>query len=138
MTLFKLRQMLKPEIIKEANSWIGTPYHHGACLKHVGVDCIGLIIGINSVDLGRYRHYGAKPNPKRVLAGMYELFDPAPGEPGDIALIAWRADMPMHLAILDHNNYIIHADGQIGRVVKHRLNSAYPIHSYWTWRTWPQ
>lgn len=33
-------------IITEARTWIGTPYHHGACLKGVGVDCGRLLEGI--------------------------------------------------------------------------------------------
>jgi NlpC/P60 family putative phage cell wall peptidase len=33
-------------IVAEARSWIGTPYHHQARAKGVGVDCAGLVIGI--------------------------------------------------------------------------------------------
>lgn len=30
-------------IVKEARSWIGTPYHHKSMIKGVGVDCGGLL-----------------------------------------------------------------------------------------------
>ena len=36
----------RPEIVRAARSWIGTPYHHRASLKGVGTDCIGLIRGL--------------------------------------------------------------------------------------------
>lgn len=34
------------KIVECARSWIGTPYHHQARLKGVGVDCAGLVIGV--------------------------------------------------------------------------------------------
>ncbi len=34
------------EIVRAARSWIGTPYHHQACLKGVGADCLGLVRGV--------------------------------------------------------------------------------------------
>ena len=33
-------------IVAEARSWIGTPYHHQASVKHVGCDCLGLVRGV--------------------------------------------------------------------------------------------
>ena len=33
-------------IIKAAETWIGTPFAHQARIKHVGCDCLGLIMGI--------------------------------------------------------------------------------------------
>ena len=45
--------------------------------------------------------------------------------PGDVVLLAWRRLMPAHAAILgDGPNglSLIHADGQVGRVVEHRLD----------------
>lgn len=33
-------------ILKEARSWIGTPYRHQMSLKGTGCDCIGLVRGI--------------------------------------------------------------------------------------------
>jgi NlpC/P60 family putative phage cell wall peptidase len=34
------------DIIAEARSWIGTPYHHQASVKGVGCDCLGLVRGV--------------------------------------------------------------------------------------------
>jgi NlpC/P60 family putative phage cell wall peptidase len=33
-------------IVQEALTWRGTPYHHAADLKHIGCDCVGLLIGV--------------------------------------------------------------------------------------------
>jgi cell wall-associated NlpC family hydrolase len=33
-------------IIKEAMSWLGTPYHHLARVKGAGVDCAQILIGV--------------------------------------------------------------------------------------------
>lgn len=33
-------------VIELAREWIGTPYHHQQANKQVGVDCIGLVIGV--------------------------------------------------------------------------------------------
>ena len=43
------------DIVAEARSWIGTPYHHQASLKDAGCDCLGLVRGIWRA------FYGAEP-----------------------------------------------------------------------------
>jgi len=37
---------MRAAVIAEAPSWLGTPYHHAACLKGVGTDCGRLLEGI--------------------------------------------------------------------------------------------
>lgn len=34
---------LREDIVKEAVSWVGTPYHHHGRLKGLGVDCVQLL-----------------------------------------------------------------------------------------------
>lgn len=34
------------EIVITARTWVGTPYHHQARVKGVGVDCAGVVIGV--------------------------------------------------------------------------------------------
>lgn len=34
------------DLVREARSWIGTPYVAQAAMKGVGADCVGLIIGV--------------------------------------------------------------------------------------------
>lgn len=38
--------MRRSEIVMEAKSWAGTPYHHQASVKLVGTDCLGLVRGV--------------------------------------------------------------------------------------------
>ncbi len=33
-------------VVAEARSWIGTPWHHAGRVKGVGVDCVGLPVGV--------------------------------------------------------------------------------------------
>lgn len=33
-------------IVRAAHGWIGTPYHHQACVKGAGTDCLGLVRGV--------------------------------------------------------------------------------------------
>jgi NlpC/P60 family putative phage cell wall peptidase len=37
---------VRDQIVTEARSWIGTPYHHQASVKNVGCDCLGLVRGV--------------------------------------------------------------------------------------------
>lgn len=36
----------RADVVVAARSWIGTPYHHQARVKSVGVDCAGLVVGV--------------------------------------------------------------------------------------------
>ena len=41
----------RTQVVQAAREWVDTPFHHQARLKGVGVDCVGLVIGI-SRELG--------------------------------------------------------------------------------------
>src|SRR5438270_4473454 len=88
-------------VIREAESWIGTPFHHAARIKGAGVDCLMLLAEI-------YERAGVVPHidppfyvpdwhlhrdAERYLEGLachaYEIAGPPQGAgplPGDIAL----------------------------------------------------
>lgn len=34
------------QIARLAQEWIGTPYRHRSAVKHVGADCLGLVMGV--------------------------------------------------------------------------------------------
>ena len=38
--------MNRQDVVTAAREWIDTPFHHQARLKGVGVDCVGLVIGV--------------------------------------------------------------------------------------------
>lgn len=44
------------QIVKEAETWLNTPFHHRAMIKGVGVDCAHLLIGVFSA-LGAFQEF---------------------------------------------------------------------------------
>ena len=108
-------------VIKEAQSWIGTPYRHQASLKGVGTDCLGLVRGVWRAL------YGAEPEPlppyppasadvergeHLAEAAARHLAWVAPGAiaPGDLMLFRWRHHLPArHAAIVVAPERMIHA-----------------------------
>jgi len=135
-------------IVTEARRWMGTPYHHQAALRGVGVDCVGLIRGVGFAcgvlpplheEWKRFNAYGRLPSPRRMAEGMRTFLVPIEDGwqlPGDIAWIQWREDMPMHLAILadgERGPTIIHSLSHAKRVVEHSLTLEWVdrVSSWW-------
>lgn len=53
----------RARVVEIARSWIGTPYHHHARLKGIGVDCAQLLCAVyeeagacGHIDTGHYAH----------------------------------------------------------------------------------
>jgi NlpC/P60 family putative phage cell wall peptidase len=129
---------LQTDIVNQARTWIGTPFHHQARLKGKGCDCLGLIVGV--VDelglkdstgrmLASYDEvtYSKEPDGAYLiqkLTGLLEEVPIADASAGDLALFKVREN-PQHLAILtDYEGMIgmIHCYAQARRVVEHRLD----------------
>lgn len=140
--------MLEPDaILREARRWLGTPYQHQAQLIGHGVDCaqlviaVGLALGLLDDDARGETQYGRLPNPKRaadaVARHLRRIEEP---RPGDVLFIEWRPNVPTHLAFLAAApaGYptMIHACGDSGRVVEHRIDSVWArrINSAWRFR----
>ncbi len=49
-------------VVAEARSWLGTPYHHMAAIKGVGVDCAMLLVRVY-VDLKLVEPFDPRPYP---------------------------------------------------------------------------
>lgn len=119
------------DIVTCARSWVGTPYHHQARLKGVGVDCAGLVIGV-ARELGRVAPefdvagYARRPDGWSFLAWADEYMTRVPREhmaPGHCVVVRFGRH-PQHLGIVGdylHGGLsIIHA--MVGRgVVETRL-----------------
>ncbi len=88
---------------------------HQQSLKGVGVDCVGLILGvgrelgllkISEQDWAPFAAYSRQPNPARMRKAMRKFLDESLVDPGSIPPVGsigwfgWRADLPMHLAIV--------------------------------------
>lgn len=110
--------MKRSDIIAEAASWIGTPYHHQASLKGAGADCLGLVRGV-------WRGlYGPEPAPvpaygqdandgaEALLVGLSAHLVRGAGEPmpGDLLLFRLRENWPArHCALLIEDSRFVHA-----------------------------
>lgn len=125
-------------IVAQARTWIGTPFHHQARLKGKGCDCLGLIVGVvgelglkdrNGMKLAAYDEvtYSKEPDGAYLiqkLTGLLEEVPIAEARAGDLALFKVREN-PQHLAILsDYEGGLgmIHSFAPSRRVVEHRLD----------------
>jgi NlpC/P60 family putative phage cell wall peptidase len=82
-------------VIAEAESWLGTPYHHMARLKGVGCDCLTLLVAvyhaagvIPAIEIPYYPpdwhlHRSSERYMEGLLAHASEVETP---DPGDVAL----------------------------------------------------
>jgi NlpC/P60 family putative phage cell wall peptidase len=113
--------MTPERIVAEARSWIGTPYRHQASLKHVGCDCLGLVLGVWRALYGALPEQPPPYTPDWAEAGSGEpLIDaalrhlsPRTGDevaPGDVLIFRWRDHVAAkHLAIASGPDRMIHA-----------------------------
>lgn len=134
-------QITREQVVREARSWVGTPYHHRALRKgpHGGVDCAMLMVGVfgtsgvgyvDALDPGKYPpdwflHRRAERYLNTVLDHADEI-DEARVLPGDIALFqigvgANRdAGLYAHGVIVDEPGWprIIHATSDAMKVMR--------------------
>lgn len=126
-------------IAAAADGMVGTPFKHQGRNPKAGVDCAGVVlcsVWSAGCELPDCIGYGPQPKADVLLEELQQRArrvhrDDA--EPGDIMLFQYRADMPMHFAVLLANEYVVHAHGSTGKVIKHRLTSAWSarLHSIW-------
>lgn len=119
------------DIVTCARTWVGTPYHHQARLKGVGVDCAGVPIGV-ARELDRVAPtfdvagYARQPDGWSFLAWCDEIMPRVPRAdmaPGHCVVVRFGRH-PQHIGIVGdylHGGLsIIHA--LVGRgVVETRL-----------------
>lgn len=120
-------QELRKAIVDEALSWVGTPYHLGACVKGAGVDCATLIYGvmhgagiIDKQEIGIFSHdwfchTKEEVYMKRVIRHAYKLvegksYPSLKALPGCICLIrAAGSKVFNHGAIVVEWPIVVHA-----------------------------
>jgi hypothetical protein len=123
---------MRSDVVLKAREYIDTPFHHQGRLKHVGVDCAGLLVcvarelGLEPIDNVTYDH---DPNPdtlKAYLAAQpflsrVTLFD---RDIGDILLmsLSTRTMRGHHLGIVSDLG-IIHAYAPTRKVVETVLDA---------------
>jgi NlpC/P60 family putative phage cell wall peptidase len=111
--------MTRNDIIAEAASWIGTPYHHQASLKGVGCDCLGLVRGIyrglygpEPARVPPYAQHNEVGQAERLIAGIKSHLAPVPppGAPGDVVVFRRRPGFPArHCGVLIAPRRFVHA-----------------------------
>lgn len=122
----------KQRVVAAARSWIDTPFHHQSRLKHIGVDCIGLIIGV-ARELSLVppdfdvQGYAETPDGRTLmrLAAMH-MTEIAREEMGPGDVVVTRFDQgAQHFGILGDYRHgglsIIHGASDPGRVIETRL-----------------
>lgn len=111
----------RARIVAAARGWIGTPYHHQACLKGIGTDCLGLVRGVWREIMGAdpetappyTRDWAEVGGQEAMLAAASRhliataLDRPAPG---DVLVFRFRTGLvAKHAAILATPSTMIHA-----------------------------
>lgn len=112
----------REQFVREARTWLDTPYQHQGRLKGIACDCIGLVIGtaralgISQFDIS---DYGRRPDGRLrpVMETQLELIPVADAQPGDVLLFQWDS-CPIHVAILVRDDLMIHAFLPNRRVVE--------------------
>ncbi|MEL6872237.1 MAG: NlpC/P60 family protein [Pseudomonadota bacterium] len=115
------RPVTRANIVASARGWLGTPYHHQASRRGVGVDCLGLIRGVwretysteAEVPPAYTRDWAEARGEDTLLdaAGrhMTRRTDDA-REAGDVVIFRYRAGVPAkHVGILTGPRHFIHA-----------------------------
>lgn len=119
------------EILVAARSWLGTKFHHQGRKKDVGVDCIGLVVGV-AAELGLHenitvhdrQNYARQPDESELQNALVANFREVELQVGAVALfnIDGRAQ---HVGIItDYADLgVIHAYAQARKVVEHGLDA---------------
>ncbi len=116
------------DVIQEARRWLRTPYLHQARLRGVGVDCIGLVLGVGAAvgawpATFNYTGYGRLPHNYNLLFEARRYFLEIPLDqlqPGCILMMRYYTE-PRHLAIFAGET-MIHAASNFQEVVEHRYD----------------
>ena len=132
-------------VVKEALSWIGTPYHHQAMIKGVGVDCALILIGIfencglipkNSIEIPEYNvqwhlHRGEERYIKTISKYLKPTQDP---KKGDVALFKFGR-LVSHSAIIVDYPMVLHAAAEVGVTIDDMTNGGLQsrFHSFYTY-----
>jgi NlpC/P60 family putative phage cell wall peptidase len=135
---------MRTEIVAEARSWVGTPFHHQGRVKKAGCDCIGMVLGAlhnvgarsrardeagNVVPFTAFDRtdYSPDPNSDRLEHTLDEHLIEIPVasiRKGDVLLFK-IIHLPQHVGIVgDHPSgglSLIHAYSPAGKVVEEPL-----------------
>lgn len=139
----------KYDIAQEAKTWISTPFHHQGRGKYLGVDCIGLLVGVcKELNLksdlrdkvsGRIiplheldePNYSRLPNNNQLQGKLKQFFKEITTEKVDIAdILLFSIDKwPQHIGIvtdyIDNEYFFVHSTEPVGRVMFSRYDQRF-------------
>jgi cell wall-associated NlpC family hydrolase len=126
--------MTRQDVLTEARGWLGTPWHHAACVRGVGVDCVyfpfGVFRALGLLPAGFVMpDYGMTPDGHTLIATCERWFGPAIAQrnmrPADLVVLQ-PDDRPQHVGLISAAIRpgvfnMIHAARDHGKVIEHRL-----------------
>lgn len=132
---------LREDIVAEARTWIGTPFHHQGRLKGVGADCGGVPVGVAQalgLTWADTVGYARTPSRAQFRATIERAWIPIARSdvlPGDLMSFAFCFE-EQHLAIVSQLNplRIIHAWEDSGKVVENDLDAVWARRLRGCWR----
>jgi cell wall-associated NlpC family hydrolase len=107
----------RADVVKEALTWLRTPFHHHARIKGHGVDCVNLLIGVYSnvglipaIKLDHYAHdWHLHSDMPLFLDGVLGYADRTDERlPGDVVMFRYGRQ-PAHGGIVIEWPVVIHA-----------------------------
>jgi len=120
----------RQQIVEAARRWLGTPFHHQARARGIGVDCIGLVIGVCR-DTGRgeydFHAYDEHPSAKTLLGEVSRNLDRGHAlQEGSILLFNIVRE-PQHFGIYTGSvkNTMVHAYAVHGKVVEEPFDAVW-------------
>lgn len=133
---------IRDKILEVANSWVGTPFHHRAMVKDVGVDCGHFIIGVYEEAgvyagnrPGLYVHDWHLHRGQEMFIGYLKGFGYEQVEdalPGDVAMFQYGRCVS-HGAIVVQWPKVIHSYVRLGVVYGKATEPPLSgrFHSFW-------
>lgn len=107
----------RQQVVAEALSWLGTPYHHRGAIKGVGVDCAQILVEVYSsvglierIDVGNYpKDWHLHRDEERYINWMKQHARKVDKpQAGDIALFKFGRTTS-HSAIVIDDHTLLHA-----------------------------
>lgn len=133
--------LTREDVVREALSWCGTPFHDCAGVKGAGVDCVHLLTAtyaaVGAIEKFEPEAYSPQwfqhRDEPRFLGGLkryaHRVDSPLPG---DVAMYNFGRHAA-HAAIVIDERTIVHAFKPVGCVIRDSLQAhAHRLHSYWS------
>jgi NlpC/P60 family putative phage cell wall peptidase len=119
-------------VLHETLSWLGTPYHHLACVKGVGVDCAMLLVAVfrdsglvpQDLDPRPYApDWHLHRNEEKFLGWLQQYAEQVerPG-PGDVVVWRYGRTYSHGAIVVGEAGEIVHAYKNAGCVVRGHLH----------------